>query len=55
MKINSITAEKNCFEVDFDTINKMYTVSGIFPSFTLKYNEAELDVSRVDNDTKGEY
>lgn len=42
-------------EAKFDSLNKMYTVSGIFPKFTLKYGESSLEIERYDNSTVGDY
>jgi len=42
-------------EAKYDTLNKMYTVSGIFPQFTMKYGKAKVDIRRDDNETAGEY
>lgn len=50
-----LAGEVEIVEAKFDTLNKMYTVSGIFPEFTLKYGDSKLKISRADNDTVGEY
>lgn len=50
-----LAGETEIVEAKFDTLNKMYTISGIFPEFTLKYGDSKLKVSRADNSTAGEY
>ena len=42
-------------EAKYDTLNKMYTVSGIFPQFTMKYGKAKVDIRRDDNEAAGVY
>jgi len=50
-----LSGQVEMIEAKFDTINRMYTVAGIFPKFTLKYAESEVNISRSDNKTAGEF
>ncbi|WP_166426141.1 TrbG/VirB9 family P-type conjugative transfer protein [Paraglaciecola sp. 20A4] len=50
-----LEGQTEIIEAKFDTLNKMYTIAGIFPKFTLKYADSEFDISRGDNSTFGEY
>lgn len=51
----SLEGQTEIIEAKYDTLNQMYTISGIFPKFTLKYGKAKLKVKRADNTTVGEY
>lgn len=42
-------------DAKYDSVNKMYTISGIFPEFILKYNNSKLKVTRANNATVGAY
>ena len=40
-------------EYAYDEDRKMYTISGIFPAFVLRYDESDIDVKRRDGATRG--
>lgn len=51
----ALEGQTEIIEAKFDSMNRMYTISGIFPEFTLKYGKSKLKVYRADNSTVGEY
>ena len=51
----SLDGQTELIEAKYDTLNKMYTVSGIFPKFTMKYGESKVRIQRANNETVGEY
>lgn len=51
----TLEGQTEIIEAKYDTLNKMYTISGIFPEFTLKYGESKVKITRADNSTVGEY
>lgn len=51
----TLEGQTEIIEARYDTINKMYTISGIFPEFTLKYGSSKIKITRADNSTVGEY
>ncbi len=42
-------------QAHYDAETKIYTVSGIFPEFVLKYGKSKVKIARADNSTVGEY
>lgn len=50
-----LEGQTEIIEAKFDSLNKMYTISGIFPEFTLKYGKSKLKIYRADNATVGAY
>lgn len=51
----TLEGQTEIIEAKYDTLNKMYTVSGIFPEFTMKYGKSKINITRADNSTVGEY
>lgn len=51
----TLEGQTEIIEAKYDTLNKMYTISGIFPQFTLKYGKTKVKIKRADNATVGEY
>lgn len=50
-----LEGQTEIIEAKFDSLNKMYTISGIFPEFTLKYGKSKVKIVRADNATVGAY
>jgi len=51
----TLEGKTEIIEAKYDSLNKMYTISGIFPEFTMKYGSSKIKISRADNSTVGEY
>lgn len=50
-----LAGQTEMIEAKYDTMNKMYTIAGIYPKFTLKYADTQVNISRADSKTQGEY
>lgn len=50
-----LNGQSEIVDFDFDPVSKIYTVSGIYPKFTLQYADTTLDVMRANNKTRGDY
>lgn len=50
-----LDGQTELIEAKYDTVNNMYTVSGIFPEFTMKYGKSKVEIHRDNNETVGEY
>jgi len=51
----TLEGQTELIEAKYDTLNKMYTISGIFPEFTMKYGNTKVQIQRANNETAGEY
>jgi type IV secretory pathway VirB9-like protein len=49
----TIDGQEEMIEYAYDEDRKMYTISGIFPAFVLRYDESDIDVKRRDGATRG--
>ncbi|HBO0862500.1 TPA: TrbG/VirB9 family P-type conjugative transfer protein [Pseudomonas aeruginosa] len=55
LSVESVIGEKNAIvPVRYDDAYGMYTINGIYPSFTLRVDDARISVSRADAKTFGE-
>lgn len=54
LSVESEVGGKNAIvPVKFDGNTGIYQITGIYPKFTMKLDDVKINVSRVDNDTKG--